>query len=145
MLKKAEDGPTQISKIDICFSSIEGIIEALDTDEKNNLLERIRVKYLLDKLPKNAFVVGENYNFWEDDNEYDEDIVSDKKYVINLCWDQEAYVWVAIGDEIGLVLESDSIEILMDRVKLAVPELLSLNKLTIHKPITLSFIIKCEL
>lgn len=81
MLKKDEDAPSHLSKIDICFSSIEGIIETLDTDEKNDLLERIRVKYLIDKLPQNAFVVGENYDFWEDDNEYDEDIVSDKKYV----------------------------------------------------------------
>lgn len=67
------------------------------------------------------------------------------EYVINLFWDKEAYVWVAISDVIPLALESNSIEILMERVKLAVPELLSQNKLAIHKPITLSFIIKCEL
>jgi hypothetical protein len=67
------------------------------------------------------------------------------EYVINLFWDKEAYVWVAISDDIPLALESNSIEILMDRVKSTVPELLLLNNLTIHKPITLSFIIKCEL
>lgn len=67
------------------------------------------------------------------------------EYEISIFWDKESFVWVAISDVIPLALESDSIEILMKRVKLAVPELLSLNKVEIQKPITLSFIIKCEL
>lgn len=67
------------------------------------------------------------------------------EYVINLFWDKEAFVWVAICEDLPLALESDSIDILIERVKLAIPELLYLNKVEIHKPITLSFIIKCEL
>jgi len=130
-------------KIEEIFESIE----TLSIKDRNNLLEKIKVKYdLVNKIPSDAFLVGEGYSFWLDDTDYDEDVVLDDNYVINLFWDKEAYAWVAISDDMPLVLESsDSIEILIERVKLAVPELLSLNKLTIHKPITLSFIIKCEL
>jgi hypothetical protein len=67
------------------------------------------------------------------------------EYLINLFWDKEVFVWIATCDRIPLILESDSVEILIERVKLAIPELLCLNKVEIHKPITLSFIFKCEL
>lgn len=66
------------------------------------------------------------------------------KYEINIFWDKEALAWIAICDDISLVLESDSIDILIERVKNAIPELLCLNKVA-YKSITLSFIIKCEL
>lgn len=49
------------------------------------------------------------------------------EYVIRLFWDEEAEVWVATNDALGLALESDSIEVLIEKVKLALPELLSLN------------------
>lgn len=49
-------------------------------------------------------------------------------YTVFFSWDEEADVWVATSpDIIGLVLESDSLDALMDRVKDAVPELLKLN------------------
>lgn len=67
------------------------------------------------------------------------------EYKIDLFWDEEAGVWVAINDDIPVALESDNLENLINRLKLAVPEMLSLNKAVIQKPITLSFIIKCEL
>ena len=46
---------------------------------------------------------------------------------INVKWDDEASVYVAIGDGIGLALESESYDDLIRRVKDAVPELLELN------------------
>ena len=49
-------------------------------------------------------------------------------YTVYLTWDDEAEVWVATSPNvIGLVLESESLDTLMDRVKNAVPELLELN------------------
>lgn len=49
-------------------------------------------------------------------------------YVVNFIWDCEACVWIATSDDVpGLVLESDSIDTLLERVRIAVPELLSLN------------------
>ena len=49
-------------------------------------------------------------------------------YTVLFTWDDEANVWVATSpDIIGLVLESESLDILMNRVKDAIPELLELN------------------
>ena len=47
---------------------------------------------------------------------------------IRFQWDDEASVWVATSDDVpGLVLESGSLDALIERVKVAVPELLALN------------------
>lgn len=54
----------------------------------------------------------------------------EKKYTIKFSWDDEAKVWIATSDDIiGLILESESVEKLMNRVKLAAPELIELNNL----------------
>ena len=53
---------------------------------------------------------------------------SNMNYTVLFTWDDEANVWVATSpDIIGLVLESESLDTLMIRVKDAVPELLELN------------------
>ena len=53
-------------------------------------------------------------------------------YTVNLLWDSEADVWVATSDDIiGLVLESGSLDVLIERVRRIAPELLELN----HQPI----------
>jgi len=49
--------------------------------------------------------------------------------VINFSWDNEAHVWIAMSDDVpGLVLESGSYDVLVERVRFAAPELLELNK-----------------
>ena len=53
-----------------------------------------------------------------------------KEYVINLFWDEEASVWGAINDQIPITLESGSLDLLIERVRSAVPELLELNGLS---------------
>lgn len=64
------------------------------------------------------------------------------EYTVNLIWDNEANVWVATSDDIpGLVLESGSFDALLERVRLAVPELLILNN-TKTSQSTLTFISK---
>jgi hypothetical protein len=64
------------------------------------------------------------------------------EYIVDFVWDEEAAVWVAKSKYIpGLVLESGSLDALIEKVKFAVPELLSLNNDT-HKNINL--IIKTE-
>jgi len=51
------------------------------------------------------------------------------EYKIIFAWDDEVHVWIATSDDVpGLVLEHGSLDVLMDRVKLAVPELLELNE-----------------
>jgi hypothetical protein len=50
------------------------------------------------------------------------------EYTINLAWDDDAAVWIAASDDIpGLILESGSLDALIERVRFAVPELLALN------------------
>ena len=61
-------------------------------------------------------------------------------YTVNLLWDTDASVWAATSEDIkGLVLESGSLDVLIERVRMTVPELLKLN----HQPIehaTLAFV-----
>ena len=50
------------------------------------------------------------------------------EYIVNLTWDNEAGVWIATSDDIpGLVLESGSFDALLERIRFAAPELISLN------------------
>jgi len=50
------------------------------------------------------------------------------KFRISFTWDDEACVWVATSEDVpGLVLEHSSFDVLVERVRLAAPELLELN------------------
>ena len=49
-------------------------------------------------------------------------------YNVLLTWDVEASMWVATSDDVpGLVLESNSYDALIEKVKFSIPELLELN------------------
>ncbi len=48
---------------------------------------------------------------------------------VQVSWDSETKVWIAINDDIGLSLESDSYDTLLEHVRMAVPELIELNHL----------------
>ena len=62
------------------------------------------------------------------------------EYKINFTWDNEAAVWIATSDDIpGLVLESGSFDALLERVRIAAPELLALNNAQ-KQPLILSFV-----
>ena len=64
------------------------------------------------------------------------------QYVIKLMWDNQAAVWVATSDDIpGLILESGSLDALIERVRYAAPELLSLEG---QNPKTLNMFFKSE-
>jgi len=62
------------------------------------------------------------------------------EYVIHLTWDDDASVWIATSDDIpGLVLESGSFDALLERSRIAIPELLALNTPG-SSPLFLSFV-----
>ncbi len=62
------------------------------------------------------------------------------EYIVNLVWDDEAAVWVASSKDIpGLVLESGSLDALMERVRFAIPELLSLNGVAGNKKLSVCY------
>ena len=49
-------------------------------------------------------------------------------YLIKFTWDNEADVWIATSDDVpGLVLEHGSFDALVERVRIAVPELLAID------------------
>jgi hypothetical protein len=50
-----------------------------------------------------------------------------EEYDILISWDDEAGVWIAQNDDIPLVLENGSLDLLMEQVRLAAPEILELN------------------
>ena len=60
------------------------------------------------------------------------------EYVVRFNWDDEAKVWYAINDYIPIALESESLDVLMQRVREAVPELIEVNHL--EKPKYLFFL-----
>ena len=68
-----------------------------------------------------------------------------QELLIRLTWDPEARVWIAESDDVpGLVLESDSFDALIERVRFTVPELLELNG-TAPAPIQLRMVSeRCE-
>lgn len=51
-----------------------------------------------------------------------------REYDVKLHWDEESSTWVATSDDIpGLVLGSGSVDLLMERVRYAAPEIMELN------------------
>ena len=50
------------------------------------------------------------------------------KCIINVIWDSDAAVYIATSENVpGLALESGSFDALIEKVRVAVPELLQLN------------------
>ena len=58
---------------------------------------------------------------------YERQTMRGKIVPINIFWDEEAHVWVAIGEGIGLALESGSYDALIQRVRYAAPEMAAEN------------------
>lgn len=55
-------------------------------------------------------------------------MAADRTYRVIARWDEEAGVWVATSDDIqGLATEASSVDVLMEKLKRMVPELLELN------------------
>lgn len=49
-------------------------------------------------------------------------------YVVHADWDDEAGVWVASSDDVpGLVTGADTLEALVEKLRVMVPEMLELN------------------
>lgn len=51
-------------------------------------------------------------------------------YQVEAFWDAEAEVWVATSEDVaGLVTEASTIEVLTEKLRVMIPELLVLNKI----------------
>ena len=63
-------------------------------------------------------------------------------FFIRMVWDRDEKRWAAIGSTgMGLVLESDSFDMLVERVNLAAPEMIELN-FNYKGPINLIFVVE---
>ena len=57
-----------------------------------------------------------------------EKVISPSVYEIRAQWDSEAAVWVAASEDVpGLVAEADSPNVLVQKLRILIPELLELN------------------
>lgn len=59
-----------------------------------------------------------------------------KPYFIRAEWDDEAAVWVATSDDVpGLVTEAETIELLIEKLRGIIPELLEANGTTLDESV----------
>ena len=55
---------------------------------------------------------------------------------VHADWDDEAGVWVATSDDVlGLVTEAPSMDALVERLKIIIPELMALNGSSVATPL----------
>ena len=51
------------------------------------------------------------------------------KFKVNIRWDDEGNEWVATSDDVkGLVLNNGSVDVLIERVRFAIPELMDISE-----------------
>ena len=65
------------------------------------------------------------------------------EYLISVVFDDEAQKWYAQNDDIPIILEDGSLDILISRVKLAAPEMLEINNMP-RNNLKLSFKIEAQ-
>ena len=59
-----------------------------------------------------------------------------KPLFVRVEWDEEAHVWVATSDDVpGLATEEASMEGLIDKLKIIIPELLEANGIEVGKEV----------
>lgn len=63
-----------------------------------------------------------------------------KELVIHAFYDDEAKVWVAEHDEIGLSTEAESVEVLTYKLQEIIPELIELNRIEVPYPVEFSIV-----
>jgi hypothetical protein len=65
------------------------------------------------------------------------------EYIVAVVFDEEVQKWYAQNDDIPIILEDDSLDTLINRLKLAAPEILEMNNMP-HKSVKLSFKIESQ-
>ena len=65
------------------------------------------------------------------------------EYSITVAFDTEAQKWYAQNDDIPIILEDNSLDTLINRVRFAVPEMLEINNMPRYK-VKLNFFIEAQ-
>ena len=63
-------------------------------------------------------------------------VVGVKNLVIEAQYDEEARVWVAVNEELGLATEAETLDVLTYKLQEMVPELATLNNLEVSRPVS---------
>lgn len=58
-------------------------------------------------------------------------MLGDVFMTIDIKWDENANVWIAINNDLGITLEDASYDKLIDRLKITIPEMCELNNINI--------------
>lgn len=62
-------------------------------------------------------------------------VLSVDNLVIEAHYDEDARVWVAVNDELGLATEAETLDVLTYKLQEMVPELAMLNDLQVSRPV----------
>jgi hypothetical protein len=60
--------------------------------------------------------------------------------VVKAEYDDEARVWVASNDQLGLATEAETIDVLTYKLQQMIPELVTLNKIDLPRPIRFTLV-----
>jgi predicted RNase H-like HicB family nuclease len=64
-----------------------------------------------------------------------------REYEVRAFWDPEASVWVAEGEDVpGLVTEAETVEQLIAKLQVMVPELLDANEVAKDKDVSIKLV-----
>ena len=58
-------------------------------------------------------------------------MLGDVFMTIDIKWDENANVWIAINNDLGITLEDASYDKLIDRLKITIPEMCELNNINV--------------
>ncbi len=62
--------------------------------------------------------------------------------IVKAEYDEEARVWFAQNDEIGLATEADSLDVLTYKLREMIPELVELNGLDLPRPVAFTLVVR---
>jgi predicted RNase H-like HicB family nuclease len=60
--------------------------------------------------------------------------------IVTVEYDEEARVWVAQNDVLGLATEADTMEVLTYKLQEMIPELVELNNITVPRPVAFTLV-----
>jgi hypothetical protein len=58
--------------------------------------------------------------------------------IVQVEYDEEARVWIAQNDVLGLATEADTMEVLTYKLQEMIPELVDLNRIDVPRPVSFS-------
>jgi Domain of unknown function (DUF1902) len=64
----------------------------------------------------------------------------DMELIVQVEYDDEARVWIAQNDALGLATEADTMEVLTNKLQEMIPELVDLNRIVVPRPVAFTLV-----